>query len=245
MSILQQTRFFTTADQLHQLPMLGLPEIAFAGRSNAGKSTAINILCSQKGLAFASKTPGRTQHINYFAVGKHAEDPELPFGFLVDLPGYGYAAVSQASKAHWEQLLAAYVRTRSPLVALVLMMDSRRPLTELDIQMIEWFAPTGKPIHVLLTKADKLNRSESTAALKATKAGLARHGPHHTAQLFSALKKTGLEEADQKILDLMGYQPPPEPEKPAPKRPEGKRPKPEPQIGLPEPVPPKSNPSPE
>lgn len=231
MSILQQTRFFTTADQLYQLPMLGLPEVAFAGRSNAGKSTAINILCHQRGLAFASKTPGRTQHINYFALGKHPEDPSLPFGFLVDLPGYGYAAVSQASKAHWEQLLADYVRTRSPLVALILLMDSRRPLTELDVQMIEWFAPTGKPIHVLLTKADKLNRTESNAALKLTKAGLALHGSHHTVQLFSSLKRIGVEEADQKILDLLGYVPPPEPEKPAPKRPEGKRPKRAPEEG--------------
>lgn len=205
MSILQQARFFTTADEMHQLPMLGLPEVAFVGRSNAGKSTAINVLCNQKRLAFASKTPGRTQHINLFAVGTHMEDPSLPFGFLVDLPGYGYAAVSHAVKAHWDQLLAEYVRTRNPLLALVLIMDARRPLTELDVQMIQWFAPTGKPIHVLLTKADKLNRSESTAALKTARAGLAQVGPNHTVQLFSALKKIGVEEAEQKILDLLGY----------------------------------------
>jgi len=205
MSILQQARFFTTADAMHQLPMLGLPEVAFVGRSNAGKSTAINVLCNQKRLAFASKTPGRTQHINLFAVGGHPEDPTLPFGFLVDLPGYGYAAVSHAVKAHWDQLLAEYVRTRSPLVALVLIMDSRRPLTDLDVQMIEWFAPTGKPIHVLLTKADKLNRSESAAALKTARTGLARFGANHSVQLFSALKKTGVEDADMKILELLGY----------------------------------------
>ncbi len=211
MSILQQARFFTTADALHQLPMLGLPEVAFVGRSNAGKSTAINVLCNQKRLAFASKTPGRTQHINFFAVGQHAEDPSLPYGFLVDLPGYGYAAVSHAVKAHWDQLLADYIRTRNPLLALILIMDARRPLTDLDVEMIQWFAPTGKPIHVLLTKADKLNRSESAAAIKATRNGLALHGSNHTAQLFSALKKTGVDEAEQRILDLLGYVPPPAP----------------------------------
>ena len=203
MSILHQARFFTTADALHQLPMLGLPEVAFVGRSNAGKSTAINALCNQKRLAFASKSPGRTQHINYFAVGTHAEVPDLPLGFLVDLPGYGYAAVSHSVKAHWDELLATYIRGRAELRALVLIMDSRRPLTALDLQMIEWFAPTGRPIHALLTKADKLNRSESAAALRTTRTGLAQYGATHTAQLFSALKKTGIEEAQEKILQLM------------------------------------------
>ncbi len=204
MSILQQTRFFTTADQLHQLPMLGLPEVAFAGRSNAGKSTAINVICQQGRLAFSSKTPGRTQHLNFFAVGKHAEDEELPAAFLVDLPGYGYAKVARESKAHWEETLSTYIRHRNPLQALILIMDARRPLTDLDIQMIEWFAPTGKPIHALLTKADKLNRSESNAALLSTKRGLAAYGDKHTAQLFSSLKKTGVEEAQEHVLRLLG-----------------------------------------
>jgi GTP-binding protein len=208
MSILQQTRFFTTADQLHQLPMLGLPEVAFAGRSNAGKSTAINTICYQKRLAFASKTPGRTQHLNFFAVGTHAEDEEQPAAFLVDLPGYGYAKVARDSKAHWEETLSTYIRHRSPLLALVLIMDSRRPMTDLDVQMIEWFAPTGKPIHALLTKADKLNRSDSNAALLSTRRSLATYGERHTVQLFSSLKKTGVEEAQKRVLELLGLSSP-------------------------------------
>jgi GTP-binding protein len=201
---MQQAKFFTTADQMHQLPRLGLPEVAFAGRSNAGKSTAINTLCSQKRLAFSSKMPGRTQHINLFAVGKHAEDETLPGGFLVDLPGYGYAQVSKEAQAHWNELLSRYVRMRNELRALVLIMDARRPLTDLDLAMIEWFDPTGKPIHVLLTKADKLNRTDSTLALRQTSEAMAVYGPQHTVQLFSSLKRTGVEEASERVLQLLG-----------------------------------------
>jgi len=172
MSRLWQARFFTTVNQLRDLPGTQVPEIAFAGRSNAGKSTAINILTNQKGLAFASKTPGRTQHINYFSiggahVGQHRKDAvrvdEIE-ALLVDLPGYGYAEVSGTAKLHWQKLLGDYVQRRDQLAALILIMDSRRPFTDLDVQMLEWFAPTGKPIHCILTKADKLNRNESTNA---------------------------------------------------------------------------------
>ena len=204
MSILHQSRFFTTVDRLHQLPMLGLPEIAFAGRSNAGKSTAINTIAHQKRLAFASKTPGRTQHINFFAVGTHAEDETMPAAFLVDLPGYGYAQVARESKAHWEEMLGTYIRHRNELAGLVLIMDARRPFTDLDVGMVEWFTTTGKPIHALLTKSDKLNRSDSNAALLSTRAQLARYGAGHTAQLFSALKKVGVDEAYARILALLG-----------------------------------------
>jgi GTP-binding protein len=204
MSLLQQARFFTTANAMTQLPNLGLPELAFAGRSNAGKSTAINILCHQKRLAFSSKTPGRTQHLNFFAVGRHPEDDTLPGGFLVDLPGYGYAQVGHAAKAHWDALLSEYIRLRSELVGLVLIMDARRPLTDLDLAMIEWFGPSAKPIHALLTKADKLNRSESSAALAQTLSGLGRYGEQHSAQLFSSLKRTGIDEAQERVLELLG-----------------------------------------
>jgi len=207
MSILQHARFFTTADQLHQLPALGIPEVAFAGRSNAGKSTAINTLCNQKRLAFTSKTPGRTQHINLFSVGRQEGDPELPLGFLVDLPGYGYAAVSQAVKIHWEELLASYVRQRRELVGLVLMMDARRPMTDLDLQLIDWFAATGKAVHVLLTKADKLNRSQAILALRGAREALTRYGPQHSVQLFSSLKRTGVEEAESRVLGMLGVVP--------------------------------------
>ncbi len=220
MSKLWQARFFTTVNHTRDLPNLPVPEIAFAGRSNAGKSTAINLLCNQKKLAFASRTPGRTQHINFFSiggahVGQHRHDPtnedEIQ-AMLVDLPGYGYAEVSGSAKLHWQQLLSDYVQRRDQLTALVLMMDARRPFTELDIQMLEWFASTGKPIHCLLTKADKLNRSESMNALHRAKTLLqsyvdAQGQPFpFTVQLFSATKRIGLEEADAKIQSLLGLQ---------------------------------------
>lgn len=194
--LLHQARFFTTVNHLRDLPATARPEIAFAGRSNAGKSTAINLLCNQKRLAFASKTPGRTQHINYFSVGPEDE----PTGYLVDLPGYGYAEVPEASKAHWEALLSQYLKTRAQLRGLILMMDARRPLTELDRRMIEWFAPTGRPIHALLTKCDKLTRQECVIALRETKKGFEEYRQQGyegelSAQLFSALKRVGLDEA--------------------------------------------------
>mgnify|MGYP003364956139 CR=1 FL=1 len=218
MSLLWQARFFTTVNHLRDLPNTQVPEIAFAGRSNAGKSTAINILCNQKKLAFASKTPGRTQHINYFSiggsrVGQHRKDETIVEeirGLLVDLPGYGYAQVSGSAKLHWQELLGDYVQRREQLAALVLIIDSRRPFTDLDIQMLEWFAPTGKPIHCILTKSDKLNRNESTNALRTARTILASYVDADglpfpfTAQLFSALKRNGIEEADAKILELLG-----------------------------------------
>jgi GTP-binding protein len=218
MSKLWQARFFTTVNQLRDLPGTTVPEIAFAGRSNAGKSTAINILTNQKGLAFASKTPGRTQHINYFSiggahVGQHRKDPTIVEeirALLVDLPGYGYAEVSGTAKLHWQKLLGDYVQRREQLAALVLIMDSRRPFTDLDTQMLEWFAPTGKPIHCILTKADKLNQNEKANVLRQSRQILESYvdedgeGFPFTVQLFSALKRIGIEEADAKIQELLG-----------------------------------------
>jgi GTP-binding protein len=220
MSKLWQARFFTTVNQLRDLPRTQVPEIAFAGRSNAGKSTAINILTNQKGLAFASKTPGRTQHINFFSIGgahvamhrKDATNVDEIRALLVDLPGYGYAEVSGDAKLHWQRLLGDYVQRREQLAALVLIMDSRRPFTELDIQMLEWFAPTGKPIHCILTKVDKLNRNESTNALRQAQQVLDSYvdeegnGFPFTVQLFSALKRVGIDEANDKIIELLGLQ---------------------------------------
>jgi len=224
MSILWQARFFTTVNHLRDLPRTHVPEIAFAGRSNAGKSTAINTLCNQKKLCFASKTPGRTQHINYFSiggahVGQHRKDEtrvDEIRALIVDLPGYGYAEVPGAAKQHWNQLLGAYVQRRTQLAALVLIMDARRPFTDLDIQMLEWFAPTGRPIHCILTKADKLNRNECTNALRQAKEVLSQYvdneGPlfPFTIQLFSALKRIGIEEADATIQRLVGLDREPE-----------------------------------
>jgi GTP-binding protein len=218
MSKLWQARFFTTVNQLRDLPRTQVPEIAFAGRSNAGKSTAINILTNQKGLAFASKTPGRTQHINFFSIGgahvamhrKDATNVDEIRALLVDLPGYGYAEVSGDAKLHWQRLLGDYVQRREQLAALVLIMDSRRPFTELDIQMLERFAPTGKQIHCILTKVDKLNRNESTNALRQARHVLDSYvdedgnGFPFTVQLFSALKRVGIEEANDKIIELLG-----------------------------------------
>jgi GTP-binding protein len=228
MSKLWQARFFTTVNQLRDLPKTQVPEIAFAGRSNAGKSTAINILTNQKGLAFASKTPGRTQHINFFSIGgahvaMHRKDPtkvEEIEGLLVDLPGYGYAEVSGDAKLHWQRLLGDYVQRREQLAALILIMDSRRPFTELDIQMLEWFAPTGKPIHCILTKVDKLNRNESVNALRQAQQVLDSYvdeegnGFPFTVQLFSALKRIGIEEANDKIIELLGLDQEPTPADP-------------------------------
>jgi GTP-binding protein len=222
MSILWQARFFTTVNHLRDLPTLQVPEIAFAGRSNAGKSTAINILCNQKKLCFASKTPGRTQHINYFSIGgahvaQHRKDATIVEeirALLVDLPGYGYAEVPGAAKNHWNQLLGNYVQKRDQLSALILIMDSRRPFTDLDRQMLEWYAPTGRPVHCLLTKADKLNRNEATNALRLTNTVLASYTDENgvpfpfTAQLFSSLKRIGIEEADAKIQQLTGLDQP-------------------------------------
>ncbi len=218
MSQLWQARFFTTVNHLSDLPNTLVPEIAFAGRSNAGKSTAINILCNQKKLAFASKTPGRTQHINYFSiggaqVGQHRKDEtklDEIRALLVDLPGYGYAEVSGSAKLHWQKLLGDYVQHRTQLAALVLIIDSRRPFTDLDLQMLEWFAPTGKPIHCILTKSDKLNRNDATNALREAKSVLSHYVDANgaafpfTVQLFSALKREGLEAADAKICELVG-----------------------------------------
>ena len=216
MSKLWQARFFKTANHLRDLPRLGVPEIAFVGRSNAGKSSAINTLCNQKGLAFASRTPGRTQHINFFSVGgghvaQHRHDPinhrEIEL-FLVDLPGYGYAQVSGTAKNHWQKLLGDYLMTREQLKALILVMDARHPFQPLDIELLEWFAPTGKPVHCLLTKSDKLNRSESTDALKQATTILSSYVDEKgvpfpfSAQLFSSLKRKGIEEATASILKL-------------------------------------------
>ncbi len=188
MPVFNKAEFLTTVARLDDLPLDALREVAFAGRSNAGKSSAINTLANHTRLAFVSKTPGRTQHLNYFRVADGK--------FLVDLPGYGYAKAPEEIRAQWEGLLAPYLRYRSPLVGLVVIMDCRHPLTDLDLQMLEWFAPTGKPIHVLLSKADKLTRQEQADVLREVGAVLARLGEHCTVQLFSSLKRTGVAAAE-------------------------------------------------
>jgi GTP-binding protein len=179
----------------------GLPppvgaEVAFAGRSNAGKSSAINTLAGHTRLAYVSKTPGRTQLINFFRLNCGAA--------LVDLPGYGYAKVPEAIRKQWGHLLETYLRKRENLIGLVLIMDSRHPLTPLDHNMIGWFAPTGRPIHILLTKSDKLSRNQASAAQAFVRQSLAGMGPQVSVQLFSSLKKTGVDEVESVVAGWLG-----------------------------------------
>jgi len=187
MNLFQNAKFFTTVNHLKDLPDTGA-EIAFVGRSNAGKSSAINTLCNHVRLAYVSKTPGRTQHINFF---------ELANGhFMVDLPGYGYAAVPEAVRQHWVTLLGDYLQTRRQLIGLVLIMDCRHPLKPLDIQMLDFFAKTGRPVHILLSKADKLSKNEQIKTLSSVKKALKPFSGRQdvSVQLFSSLKKQGMEE---------------------------------------------------
>jgi len=189
---LHTARFLTSAPQLEHLPPLGLPEIAFVGRSNAGKSTAINTLTQQTRLAFASKTPGRTQHINLFGIGKQKVDDAV----LADLPGYGYAAVPREAKLRWQRVMGNYLMTRENLRGVVLMCDPRHGLTELDEILLDVIRPRveqGLKFLVLLTKADKLTRSEGAKVLSITR--LQAGGGE--VKLFSALKKQGVGEAAQ------------------------------------------------
>jgi GTP-binding protein len=196
MSYFQNALFYTSVNDIRNLPVHSGIEVAFAGRSNAGKSSVINKLTNRNRLAFVSKTPGRTQLINFFQF-----DTEL---FLVDLPGYGYAKVPLSIRQHWNQFLSTYLQTREPLQGLVLIMDIRHPLKPLDIQMLDWFAPTGKAIHILLTKADKLSRSQSSKTLIEVRKHLQQFYAHCSVQLFSSTKGTGVEEATSVINGWFG-----------------------------------------
>ena len=190
MNLFQNAKFFTTVNHLKDLPNTSA-EIAFVGRSNAGKSSAINALCNHVRLAFVSKTPGRTQHINFFELTNHH--------FMVDLPGYGYAQVPENVRAHWVKLLEDYLQTRQQLIGLVLIMDARHPLNTLDKQMLDFFALTGKHVHILLSKADKLSKNEQLKTLSAVKKSLKPFMEKQavSVQLFSSLKKQGLEEMEK------------------------------------------------
>ena len=199
---LQQARFRLGVQKLAQLPPDRGAEVAFAGRSNAGKSSALNALTGRRGLARTSKTPGRTQQINFFDL-----DPEHR---LVDLPGYGYARVSRALQARWQALMAAYLEQRRSLKGLVLLTDVRHPLTEGDRQLLEWCRQARLPVHVLLTKADKLSRGRALAVLEQLKARLAEPYPELSMQLFSAQKKTGVDQARARVVHWLGLEEIPE-----------------------------------
>jgi GTP-binding protein len=191
MSDFRSARFIASAHEQSELPPDFGREIAFAGRSNAGKSSAINAITARRKLAFVSKTPGRTQTINFFDLGHGCR--------LVDLPGYGYATVSQTERAHWATLIGTYLEHRTSLAGLVLIADARHALKPLDLQLIGWYAPSGLPLLVLLTKADKLSQSESRVVLQSARADLARIYPQGAVQLFSATAGTGVPAA-QKML---------------------------------------------
>lgn len=187
--VLHDAHFLITAARWAQLPTEGMPEIAFAGRSNAGKSSAINALTRRARLAFASKTPGRTRHINFFRLRSGA--------LLADLPGYGYAEVPGSVRRDWQQFLARYLAERASLVGLVMVMDARHPITELDQQTLDWMLPARFPVHILLAKSDKLSRPEQSRTLKQVSYALEKNhaGKDLSVQLFSAVKREGIEEA--------------------------------------------------
>ncbi|MGD2075248.1 MAG: ribosome biogenesis GTP-binding protein YihA/YsxC [Gammaproteobacteria bacterium] len=188
---LNQARFLTSAPRSAMAPPDTGAEVAFAGRSNAGKSSALNAIVHQRTLARASKTPGRTRLINFFALDESRR--------LVDLPGYGYARVPQAVKTEWQRHLAEYLQTRTSLRGLILLVDCRHPLTEYDQQMLRWCAAAGLPVHVLLTKADKLGRGPAAASLLGVRRRLGGLHAGATAQLFSAHRKEGVDEAREVI----------------------------------------------
>jgi GTP-binding protein len=191
MSAYPEARFVSSAHRPGQFIADDGREVAFAGRSNAGKSSAINAVLGRRGLARTSKTPGRTQLVNFFSVGEAMR--------ITDLPGYGYARVPEAVRRHWGQLMDAYFRRRQSLSGLFLVMDVRHPLTEFDARMIAWAEAAGCPVHVLLTKADKLSRGKAAATRHAVVREL---GSGVGVQLFSALAGTGVEEA-RAALDAM------------------------------------------
>ena len=179
-------RFLISASQLEGLLPEGVPEIAFVGRSNVGKSSALNVLANRKRLAFVSKTPGRTQLINFFSFGEDAR--------LVDLPGYGYAKVPLGVRNDWGRLVAGYLQTRRSLLGVVSLMDSRRPLTPLDRQLLGWLAPLERRLLILLTKSDKLSRSEQARTLITTQKELAALGIEGECRLFSSQSRQGVED---------------------------------------------------
>jgi GTP-binding protein len=192
-----------SAQRFNQCPADVGAEVAFAGRSNAGKSSAINALTRQKALARTSKTPGRTQLINFFSLASPDTEPEHYFR-LVDLPGYGYARVPDAVKAAWEQEISQYLAERKSLRGLVLVMDCRHPLKPFDENLLAWCENQAMPVHILLTKADKLKKGPAGKQLLAVKAAVAGRGNPVSVQLFSALKRQGIAQLEQVLLDWLG-----------------------------------------
>ena len=191
----RQAAFITSVPRADRAPPDEGAEVAFAGRSNAGKSSALNAISGQRSLARTSKTPGRTQQINFFDLGENHR--------LVDLPGFGYARVPQAMKQQWQRHLTEYLRIRQSLRGLILLMDCRHPLTSYDEQILMWCADVSLAVHILLTKSDKLKRGPAGNSLLAVRKRLPEFHPGASVQLFSALKKTGIDEARQVLSDWL------------------------------------------
>lgn len=192
---LQSTKYLKSVDDLSQLPADQGAEVAFIGRSNAGKSSAMNTITGIKGLARTSKTPGRTQMINFFGVDGQRR--------LVDLPGYGYAKVPRTVQERWGNNINEYLQTRESLQGLVLIMDIRHPLKEMDQQLIEWTVQCDLPLHILLTKADKLSKNEVRNTLDSVVEALSLYGDTVSVQIFSSNDKTGLDEAVSVLNDWL------------------------------------------
>ncbi len=184
--------YLTSAAEISQTPPDEGYEVAFAGRSNAGKSSAINTLCQQKSLARTSKTPGRTRLLNFFELDESRR--------LVDLPGYGYAKVAMAVKNQWQKSLAQYMEERRCLKGLILLMDCRHPIPDFDRQMLDWNVQNGFPTHILLTKSDKLKKGPASSALLKMRREIESYGGAVTVQLFSSLKRQGIDEV-HRVLD--------------------------------------------
>lgn len=199
-AVLRQARFDLSAPDLRRCPPEQGIEIAFAGRSNSGKSSALNTLADQTKLARTSKTPGRTQLINFFRINDEWK--------LVDLPGYGYAQVPEHLKVEWQKNMGEYLEKRECLAGLFLVMDVRHPLKEFDLMMLDWAKHYQMPVHILLSKCDKLNRGPAASALQAVRKAIKPLGDQVTAQLFSSLDKTGVDEARAVLADWFGYEPP-------------------------------------
>jgi GTP-binding protein len=190
MTVFTHAAFLRAAARVADLPPPGPPEIAFAGRSNVGKSSAINALVGRRALARTSKTPGRTQTINFYELGEAAR--------LVDLPGYGYARVSKDMRAQWRELVGGYLGSASSLVGVVVVMDARHPLTPLDLQLIEWLGE--RPLLAILSKADKLSRNAQSAVLSDVRGQLRRN----SATLFSSVTRQGVEECRDLLEQWLG-----------------------------------------
>jgi len=202
LSALQQARFLSSAAAATDFPPASVPELAFAGRSNVGKSSALNALAGRKRLAFASKTPGRTQLINFFSLGE--------LGRLADLPGYGYASAPRALRATWDELIGSYLLERKTLVGVVVLMDARRPLTDNDRNFLEWLRPGGASRLILLSKADKLPRAEQARTLARTRVALDRAALTSQVMLFSSKSGEGVEETRALLDSWLRNKKPPE-----------------------------------